>query len=200
MKVVDGGRFSSGLLPLPRLNVVFLQLNGTVSPVNFVVKTTGVTDWSSLLVPPPEGGGGGAAVGALDVPRPPGGLGLAGGGVVPQYRPVGAVHLVVETAGVTEIVATGVSPPERSVTTPTVDALPVVLVGHTLLGAGRGRGAGGLRHRGGGGGGGGRGGGWWVEVPRPVVCVVEGVSPVLWLGVRRPRSVGRHPVSVLSRE
>ena len=156
MKVVDGGRLSSGLLPLPRLNVVFLQFNGTVSPVNFIVKTTGVTDWSSLLVPPPEGGGGGAAVGALDVPRPPGGLGLAGGGVVPQYRPVGAVHLVVETAGVTEIVPTGVSPPERSVTAPTVDALPVVLVAN-LLGAGRGRGAGGLGHRGGGGGGG-RGG------------------------------------------
>ena len=163
MKVVDGGRFSSGLLPLPRLNVVFLQLNGTVSPVNFVVKTTGVTDWSSLLVPPPEGGGGGAAVGALDVPRPPGGLGLAGGGVVPQYRPVGAVHLVVETAGVTEIVPTGVSPPERSGGHPAVDTLPAA------------------GHGGRGGGGGGRGGcvggwpgeGWWrrgvVAVSSPVV-------------------------------
>ena len=62
---------------------------------------------------------------------------------------------MVEPAGVTEIVATGVSPPERSVAAPTVDTLPAVLVAARLLGAGWGRGAGGLRH---GGGGGGRGG------------------------------------------
>ena len=69
--MVHGGRLGPGLLPLPRLDVVFLQLDGPVSAVDFVVQTTGVTHRRSLLVPPPQGGGGGAAVGAVDVPGPP---------------------------------------------------------------------------------------------------------------------------------
>ena len=72
LKVVERGGLGSGLLPLPGLNVVFLQLNGPLSVVNFVVETAGIADRRALLVPPPEGGGGGPAVGAVDVPRLPG--------------------------------------------------------------------------------------------------------------------------------
>ena len=79
LEAVERRGLGSGLLSLPGLNVVFLQFNGPVSAVNFVVETTGVTHRRTFLVPPPEGGGGGPAVGAVHVPGLPGCLGLAGG-------------------------------------------------------------------------------------------------------------------------
>ena len=90
--------------------------------MKFVVEATGVADGLPVCIPAPERGGVGPAVGAAR-PLPLGGtqppLGL-------HQRPVGPVHLVVEAAGVAEIVAVAVPPPERGGGRPAVDALPTL--------------------------------------------------------------------------
>ena len=131
--------------------------------MNLVVQTASVTHHGvALLDPPPEGGLAGAAVVAGGVSPLLQTAHLAGLPGLHQ-RPVGAVHLVVETAGVTEIVPTCVSPPERSGGDSAVDTLPAA--GH----GGRGGGGGGR----GGCVGGGSGEGWWrrgvIAVASPVV-------------------------------
>ena len=119
---VDGDALSLDRLPLPCLDVVLLEMDWPVHPVDLVVEAARIADHrAALLDPPPERGCPCAAVGAC--------------GVAPLLQaaalllsllhqgPVAAVHLVVEAAGVAEVVASGIPPPERSVGHPAVDTL-----------------------------------------------------------------------------
>ena len=95
--------------------------------MNLLVQPTGVADNIPTAATPPQRGGGGGAVGtgrALPLGRRnPRVLGL-------DQRPVGAVHLVVETAGVAEVVARRVPPPQGRGRHAAVHALPGLLVGN----------------------------------------------------------------------
>ena len=89
-------------------------MDWSVHPVHLVVEAACIAhDAAALPDPPPERGGPGPAVGAHRVPA------LLQVTALPlallHQRPVAAVHLVVEAAGVAEVVAGGVSPPQRSV-------------------------------------------------------------------------------------
>ena len=55
------------MLPLPCLDVVLLELDGSVLPMHLVVEPAGIAHRSTLLVASPEGGGAGVAVGAYQV-------------------------------------------------------------------------------------------------------------------------------------
>lgn len=101
------------------LDPFFLHSQGSRNPVEFHVEATGVADRFSLCVSPPQGGGGGVTVGAGQT-HPPGGrqpsLGFDEGSV-------DAVHLVVQSAGITQVVACTISPPEGCRHRPTVHTL-----------------------------------------------------------------------------
>ena len=104
---VEGvGRHSLALalLPLPGLDVVFLQFYGSLLPMHLVVETTCIADRSPLLVPPPQGGGAGAAVGADQVScllagsMGPGGVVFEDGSVVP-------IHFVIQSTRIAQVVS-----------------------------------------------------------------------------------------------
>lgn len=71
------------------------------------IQAAGVTDWLALCVSAPQSGDGGMAVGT--------GQSDATGGRQPSLGldqwPVDAVHLVVESAGIAQVVTRAVSPP-----------------------------------------------------------------------------------------
>ena len=97
----------------------------SVHPVNFVVETAGIADHRvAVLDPPPERGLASPAVVAARVSSLLQTAGLSGLPGLDQ-RPVGAVHLVVKTAGIAEIVPGVVSPPEGGVGHTAVNALSV---------------------------------------------------------------------------
>ena len=119
---VDGDALSLDRLPLPGLDVVLLEMDGSVHPVHLVVQAAGIADdAASLLDPPPECGGPGPTVGAGCVAP----LLQVAALLLPllDQGPVAAVHLVVEPAGVAEVVAGSIPPPEGSVGHPAVDTL-----------------------------------------------------------------------------
>ena len=125
-------------LPLPGGDHVLPELRRSVSAMNLIVETAGVTHSLVLLDPAPQRRRASVAVvagGAF-------GDSLAGaepGCVGAGQGAVRTVHLMVETAGVTEVVTGGVSAPQRGRRHTTVDTLT--------------RGRGGVGGRGGGGGG-----------------------------------------------
>ena len=143
------------LLPLPGLDAVLLEGDRSRLVVDLLIEPAGVTDYVAGGSPPPEGGLHSAAIGARCALAPARGdarvLGFDEG-------PVGPVHLVVETAGVAEVVPGGVAPPQRGGGDSAVHALAAVL--RLLLRAGGGAGLwegvgqGGVGDVGGGGGGG----------------------------------------------
>lgn len=83
------------------------------------VEATGIAHGLALRIAAPQRGGGGLAVGT--------GEAHSAGGRQPALgldeRPVDAVHLVVEAAGVAQIVTRPISPPEWGGHSPTVDTL-----------------------------------------------------------------------------
>lgn len=90
------------------LDPLFLHSQRSRDPVEFHVEPTGVADRLSLCVSSPQGGGGGVTVGAGQAHPPRGrqpSLGF-------DKRSVDAVHLMVQPAGVTQVVTGTVSPPE----------------------------------------------------------------------------------------
>ena len=100
-------------------------MNRSVHTMDFVVETTGIADHRvAILDPPPQRGLSCPAVAAAGVSSLLQTAGLAGLAGLHQ-RPVGAVHLMVETAGIAEIVASVVPPPEWGVGHSAVNALSV---------------------------------------------------------------------------
>ena len=59
-------------LPLPCLNTIFSHGEGPVDPVQFVIETTGVTDWLPVIVTSPERGLCRPTVGAAQTEPPRG--------------------------------------------------------------------------------------------------------------------------------
>lgn len=96
-------------LSVSGLNSFFLHSQGSVNIVQLVVEPTGITDGITVGISPPEGGSGGLTV-CTGRARPPGcrqsSLGFDQG-------PVLAVHFVVESTGVTQIVPSAVPSPQR---------------------------------------------------------------------------------------
>ena len=119
---VNGDALSLDRLPLPCLDVVLLQMDWPVHPMDLVVEAARIADNSAaLLDSPPERGCPCAAVGACCVAPllQAAALLLA----LLDQGPVAAVHLVVEAASVAEVITSGVPPPERSLAHPAVDTL-----------------------------------------------------------------------------
>ena len=107
---VDGDALSLDRLPLPGLDVVLLEMDWPVHPMDLVVQATSIADHSAaLLDPPPECCCPSAAVGACCVSPllQTAALLLA----LLHQGPVAAVHLVVEAASVAEVVAVSIPPP-----------------------------------------------------------------------------------------
>jgi len=130
-----------GLFSLAGLNIVFLQSDRAGLVVNFLIETTGITHYVAARGSSPE-----CCLGCLTIStgcslsparRHPGVLGLHQG-------PVGPVHLVVETAGVTQVVPRVISAPERSVCDTAVNTLSAIfrlrLLRTLVEGVGEGRG------------------------------------------------------------
>jgi len=130
-----------GLFSLAGLNIVFLQSDRAGLVVNLLIETTGITHYVAARGSSPE-----SCLGRLTIctscslspaRRNPGVLGL-------HQRPVGPVHLVVETAGVAQVVPCVVSAPERSVSNTAVNTLSAVfrlrLLRTLVEGVGEGRG------------------------------------------------------------
>ena len=88
-------------LPLPGENILLLEGDGAGLIVDLLVEAAGVADDLAGRGPAPQRGGGGRAVaagGALPLAgRHPRVLGL-------DQRPVVAVHLVVQAAGIAQVV------------------------------------------------------------------------------------------------
>lgn len=88
--------------------------------MQFVVKTAGIADGFTLVVPPPEGGSGCATVGTTQPDSP---------GNTRYHSPLwfrngsgGAIHLVVETTCVAQVVAGAIPAPQGRGDGATVDA------------------------------------------------------------------------------
>lgn len=81
------------------------------------VEAAGIAHWLTLSIAAPQSGGGGLAVGT--------GQAHSAGGGQPALRlnegPVDAIHLVVEAAGIAQVVPRPITPPERGGHGPTVD-------------------------------------------------------------------------------
>ena len=97
-------------------------MDRSVHTMDLVVQTTGIAhNTAAILDPAPESGLAGATVAAVGVCSL---LQVAVLGVAAlDQRSVGSIHLMIETAGVTQIVASGISSPERSVGDSAVDTL-----------------------------------------------------------------------------
>ena len=114
-----------GLFTFAGLDILFLEGDGTRCIMNLLVQPAGVADNVPVAATPPQRGGGGGAVGTgRALPLAAGHAGVLG----LDQRPVGAVHLVVETAGVAEVVARRVPPPQGRGRHAAVHALPCLLV------------------------------------------------------------------------
>lgn len=90
------------------LDPLLLHSQGSWYPMEFHVEATGVADRLSLCVSSPQGGGGGVTVSAGQA-HPPRGRQPP---LRFDKRSVDAVHLVVQSAGVTQVVARAIPPPE----------------------------------------------------------------------------------------
>lgn len=99
----------AGHLAVACLDAFFLHRQWSVDVVEFVVEATGVAHWISIAIASPQRGRSGLAVctaGSGSSRCRQSAFGLDQG-------PVLSVHLVVEAAGVAEVVARSISPPER---------------------------------------------------------------------------------------
>ena len=99
------------LLSLPRLHDVLPQLGRSVPSVDLEIESTGVADGDVLLDPPPEGGRRGRTVGARRSLRPRLAR-VASLACRTRQWTSSAVHLVVKSARVAQVVPRCVSPPE----------------------------------------------------------------------------------------
>lgn len=96
--------------PISRLNAVLLHRQRSLHLVQLIVETTGIADRLATAVSPPQRRRVRVAVHAYDSSPFLGALSL----LRLYQRPVLAIHLVVEPAGVTEVVTGAVSSPEWS--------------------------------------------------------------------------------------
>lgn len=114
-------------LALASLDALFSHCQGSVDIMQLEVESTGVADGLALVVAPPQGGGRGATVGAAQAHAPGHGRALQLKGHSPlrlRRGSGGAVHLVVEAAGVAQVVARAVPTPQGRGDGTAVDALP----------------------------------------------------------------------------
>lgn len=102
------------------LDAFFLHGQRSWDPVEFHVEATGITDRFPLCVSSPQCGGGGVTVGARQAHPPRGrqsSLGFDKGSV-------DAIHLVVESTGITQVMTGPIPPPQGGRHRPTVHTLP----------------------------------------------------------------------------
>lgn len=121
----------AGDLPVACLNAFFFHGQRTVNIMQFKVESTSIAHRFTICIPPPQSGGACVAVGT----KCPCSLTHNQSFFWPDQRSVLAIHLVVQSAGVAQVVACAITSPQRGGSGPTVHAFSGLWCGYSKLAA-----------------------------------------------------------------
>lgn len=108
-----------GHFAVPCLNAILLHGKGSIHIMQLEVEATGIAHGLAIGVASPQGCGAGVTVGTLSSSTLADDQSL----LWTDERPVLAVHFVVQSASIAEVVAGTISPPERGGSCTTVNTL-----------------------------------------------------------------------------